>query len=137
MIKKRIPFIFILLCLACTPKGQKEVNLIELVPQNTSWVAQVNDSLSLKNATVLSKIFSLNGDLKKTIQNLNSQASSSPQLFFITPEGKNKNVLGLITKKSTEDSLLVFQNIIEYSNCLLYTSPSPRDGLLSRMPSSA
>ena len=25
----------------------------------------------------------------------------------------------------------------EISNCLLYTSPSPRDGLLSRMPSSA
>ena len=25
----------------------------------------------------------------------------------------------------------------EHLNCLLYTSPSPRDGLLSRMPSSA
>ena len=25
----------------------------------------------------------------------------------------------------------------ELFNCLLYTSPSPRDGLLSRMPSSA
>ena len=25
----------------------------------------------------------------------------------------------------------------EYNSCLLYTSPSPRDGLLSRMPSSA
>ena len=25
----------------------------------------------------------------------------------------------------------------ELINCLLYTSPSPRDGLLSRMPSSA
>ena len=25
----------------------------------------------------------------------------------------------------------------KYSVCLLYTSPSPRDGLLSRMPSSA
>ena len=25
----------------------------------------------------------------------------------------------------------------EYNACLLYTSPSPRDGLLSRMPSSA
>ena len=24
-----------------------------------------------------------------------------------------------------------------FQNCLLYTSPSPRDGLLSRMPSSA
>ena len=26
---------------------------------------------------------------------------------------------------------------VVFSNCLLYTSPSPRDGLLSRMPSSA
>ena len=25
----------------------------------------------------------------------------------------------------------------EWNDCLLYTSPSPRDGLLSRMPSSA
>ena len=30
-----------------------------------------------------------------------------------------------------------FQNAIEHCRCLLYTSPSPRDGLLSRMPSSA
>ena len=27
--------------------------------------------------------------------------------------------------------------ITSYQGCLLYTSPSPRDGLLSRMPSSA
>ena len=26
---------------------------------------------------------------------------------------------------------------LAFKNCLLYTSPSPRDGLLSRMPSSA
>ena len=26
---------------------------------------------------------------------------------------------------------------VRYATCLLYTSPSPRDGLLSRMPSSA
>src|SRR5665647_1799985 len=31
----------------------------------------------------------------------------------------------------------VENNIIIASTCLLYTSPSPRDGLLSRMPSSA
>ena len=29
------------------------------------------------------------------------------------------------------------QKGLEYYDCLLYTSPSPRDGLLSRMPSSA
>ena len=28
-------------------------------------------------------------------------------------------------------------NLTEGTHCLLYTSPSPRDGLLSRMPSSA
>ena len=32
---------------------------------------------------------------------------------------------------------LATQGMIPFCNCLLYTSPSPRDGLLSRMPSSA
>ena len=44
-------------------------------------------------------------------------------------------------KKIEEKELEVFRiQIFEStvaSNCLLYTSPSPRDGLLSRMPSSA
>ena len=37
------------------------------------------------------------------------------------------------------DVRLVFQNpaLLGSLTCLLYTSPSPRDGLLSRMPSSA
>ena len=30
-----------------------------------------------------------------------------------------------------------YQFLPKYWDCLLYTSPSPRDGLLSRMPSSA
>ena len=35
--------------------------------------------------------------------------------------------------KNTFDEL----SVASYKDCLLYTSPSPRDGLLSRMPSSA
>ena len=31
----------------------------------------------------------------------------------------------------------ILQNVTQDLDCLLYTSPSPRDGLLSRMPSSA
>ena len=31
----------------------------------------------------------------------------------------------------------VFYHLLMYLDCLLYTSPRPRDGLLSRMPSSA
>ena len=51
------------------------------------------------------------------------------------PAEKNKNEdapLGLIAI----DSLFSPVKKVSYS-CLLYTSPSPRDGLLSRMPSSA
>ena len=40
-------------------------------------------------------------------------------------------VLGLLGKKDVRES-----NGLK-KGCLLYTSPSPRDGLLSRMPSSA
>ena len=36
------------------------------------------------------------------------------------------------------ENLMIMRLIDEqYLRCLLYTSPSPRDGLLSRMPSSA
>ena len=39
---------------------------------------------------------------------------------------------------NVEKALKCFQNLLQNNyNCLLYTSPSPRDGLLSRMPSSA
>ena len=38
-------------------------------------------------------------------------------------------------RKSIDDEWDRFHR--EHEDCLLYTSPSPRDGLLSRMPSSA
>src|SRR5665647_3809088 len=44
-------------------------------------------------------------------------------------------------KDSYPMSITYFQGKIDFAlstnSCLLYTSPSPRDGLLSRMPSSA
>eukprot|EP01016_Furgasonia_blochmanni_P053859 TRINITY_DN8787_c0_g1_i1.p1 TRINITY_DN8787_c0_g1~~TRINITY_DN8787_c0_g1_i1.p1 ORF type:complete len:251 (-),score=27.89 TRINITY_DN8787_c0_g1_i1:12-764(-) len=43
---------------------------------------------------------------------------------------------GLI-RKYNEDRVSIILNIMRPTSCLLYTSPSPRDGLLSRMPSSA
>ena len=45
----------------------------------------------------------------------------------------------LIPSMNAQDVLLdsKYKDIIEVIPCLLYTSPSPRDGLLSRMPSSA
>ena len=52
----------------------------------------------------------------------------------------------MLVKVPSKDTLTVVNALIKhskklptelYKSCLLYTSPSPRDGLLSRMPSSA
>ena len=90
IMKRLLPLISVWLLLGCTPKNQEEINLIELVPQNTSLVAQINDSISLKSSKLLSQIFSLNGDLKKTVQNIIPENVTSPELVFITPVGKMK-----------------------------------------------
>ena len=56
---------------------------------------------------------------------------------------KEAQSLGILDGVTTNPSLMAKEgitghdNIIKHYVCLLYTSPSPRDGLLSRMPSSA
>ena len=51
------------------------------------------------------------------------------------PKKKIKNLDELETFIQTKSAWVT--QVTLYSYCLLYTSPSPRDGLLSRMPSSA
>ena len=52
-------------------------------------------------------------------------------------------ILVLVTTREAKDALVVAEcgaeaiAFLKVYACLLYTSPSPRDGLLSRMPSSA
>ena len=63
--------------------------------------------------------------LKLVIQDLNSfRQDLTNQL------GEDVNRLRVEKKQLNED-------VSKLRSCLLYTSPSPRDGLLSRMPSSA
>ena len=52
--------------------------------------------------------------------------------------GKTTDPVRMYMREMGTIELLDREGEIEnYVNCLLYTSPSPRDGLLSRMPSSA
>ena len=50
--------------------------------------------------------------------------------FRVSPDANKLEI-----KKAVEDMYSV--TVVDVNTCLLYTSPSPRDGLLSRMPSSA
>ena len=51
-------------------------------------------------------------------------------------EVQTKFIYGFENVWRDEDDKLIYFDTREQA-CLLYTSPSPRDGLLSRMPSSA
>ena len=57
-------------------------------------------------------------------------ASLPSGVYFGTNNG---TIYGTSTEMWTQTAYKVWAN----NSCLLYTSPSPRDGLLSRMPSSA
>ena len=47
------------------------------------------------------------------------------------------NTKGRVTIPTDMDAVPETLDMLKRWGCLLYTSPSPRDGLLSRMPSSA
>ena len=59
--------------------------------------------------------------------------------YYLFDIDKNKQQEGAVEGyvKALGDPYSEFLTKEEMDSCLLYTSPSPRDGLLSRMPSSA
>ena len=62
------------------------------------------------------------------------ETSRTLSLVVDNQPGTLARVIGLFSGRGYNIESL---NVTEIDNCLLYTSPSPRDGLLSRMPSSA
>ena len=55
----------------------------------------------------------------------------------VTGEGYTSLQAFVGLQTGVETNQVTPSNVHQYITCLLYTSPSPRDGLLSRMPSSA
>ena len=55
--------------------------------------------------------------------------------FSVYPNPASNGFVNITTASNEAINVSVFD--VLGKNCLLYTSPSPRDGLLSRMPSSA
>ena len=56
---------------------------------------------------------------------------------FLRDEEIEKERGVILSEKTSRDSVQMRLMEKQFNACLLYTSPSPRDGLLSRMPSSA
>ena len=67
---------------------------------------------------------------------LNSINQNKKNLYEEDPDAKYPAYIVNRCMSGHLDTVL-FANEMNLNHCLLYTSPSPRDGLLSRMPSSA
>ena len=86
----------------------------------------------------MSKVWSnrFDGSLNPFIEEFNASISFDKTLILEDIECSiaHAKMLGKTKVLSTDESLKIIEGL---ETCLLYTSPSPRDGLLSRMPSSA
>ena len=97
------------------------------------------DAVSIYNYVLSSsQITTLYGSSSTGIGN---PMSLSPKPVFYAPLGDQDAFNGanyLVPNSSLKDYVFSFDgNYIDCGNCLLYTSPSPRDRTRSRMPSSA
>ena len=65
----------------------------------------------------------------------NNQLSELDSLFELVSQRQTKDFGNISASNKADGSLLTSCDL--WSDCLLYTSPSPRDRTRSRMPSSA
>ena len=103
---------------------EKDINLPENIQTLNNDIKKICNELPALNIV---KDFSL---LDYTIEQTEKFKRNKKNFVVFGTGGSNLGARALI-------NTLIDQLINKSINCLLYTSPSPRDGLLSRMPSSA
>ena len=105
-------------------KSNKPIKISDVILEINNLKTDINkNSLSIKKIILGAQGDSLNLKLSR------NGSVFSCKVFFTRQQLKQKAESFLIDIKTYGDRW--------YDYCLLYTSPSPRDGLLSRMPSSA
>ena len=123
---------------AVVNKVQKNLNKKRQILTNNS-LKFLTDISKILRKNINTKIIAITGSCgKTTLKELLGSSLKKIAKVSISPKSFNNKYgvpLSLFNLNQKDD-----YGILEVGmdkNCLLYTSPSPRDGLLSRMPSSA
>ena len=107
--------------------GKPKIIVLEIsIPSNSKYTIE-SKSMKLFLNSFFNKSYEMQSEVinmltKRISKKCNSEVKIVSKSSFKTFDRNN------FTNKS---------GLLVYKGCLLYTSPSPRDGLLSRMPSSA
>ena len=107
-------------------KGSADRYFQKKQKDSSKYVPEGVEGLAKYKGKVDKVIFKLVGGLRSSMGYLGSK-----QIKYL----RHKPQFVKITKAGFYESMV--HNVDVIKDCLLYTSPSPRDGLLSRMPSSA
>ena len=112
----------------------KESKLIKASSQSaqTRWSNKFVDD-DTTGSVYNQSIPKTNGNAATLLEDLGYKIDYADPDGFIDDQFKVGDAYRFIDPNDANDT----GSILEFKSCLLYTSPSPRDGLLSRMPSSA
>ena len=95
-------------------------------------------SLNREEQSIIDKVDDLSGNMLETVEQWSSQNSGSWNRDGLDAmRSLLKDRALALPGQTTEADLAQGETITPMGHCLLYTSPSPRDATLSRMPSSA
>ena len=68
---------------------------------------------------------------------VDKKSDDTLEIIVVDSAGDTHNINVAIKTEATQNIDILGDKLEQYTDCLLYTSPSPRDRSLSRMPSSA
>ena len=115
--------------------GETQAFFREILRSNTSALQFIDAEFTMLNAS-LAKHYGLEGPKSQRFERVSLKGTSRPG-------GVLGHASTLLAGSDGADShpikraVWIRERLLHDPPCLLYTSPSPRDGLLSRMPSSA
>ena len=116
------------------------INSFDVALSNAVGTIDVSGTVSVASGSgTLASLVLTCGSQSSSTQNITATGSFTFSLTKTTADTIAKITLTQDSAgdKVTISNLLVSCPTLQTHPCLLYTSPSPRDGLLSRMPSSA
>ena len=124
--------------------GYGGLQLVKLINEHPNFeIASLNGERSVgKSWNQINPFMKIFRDIEITKNNIDEIANVSDYAILSLPNGLSSQLTPLLLEKGVKVLDLSadyrFKSLDKWKEvCLLYTSPSPRDGLLSRMPSSA